>query len=351
MRILMSCLAVMTATVVYAGREIAVKTSRPEKATSGDGIACVGRIASSHKVEVSARVTGTLWERKGEEGTRVKKGDVLYRIEDTIYKANLQTARAELAELETKLTMANTEVQRYSASEAKGGVSKIELDRALLNRDVTKAKIDAAKAKVTLCENDLSYCTILSPIDGVLGRSSVEVGNNIGPNTGMLRDIQCIDPIDVLVAIPESALIQIFVNRQVKPSFKIQLIRADGEPYPLDLKVYACDNKVDPSTDTVLVRFRAANPQYAVVPGSYVKLVFTETFDAPRLTIPLSAVVFSGEKRFVYVVSDGKASKRPVELGATVGNRIFVESGLTEAESFVTAGVHKMFDGAEVKEK
>jgi len=351
MRFAASCVAVLTATVAFAGREIAVKTSRPEKVSSGDGIVCVGRIAASHKVEISARVTGTLWERKGDEGTPVKKGDLLYRIEDTIYKANLQTARAELAELETKLTMAETEVKRYSASEAKGGVSKIDLDRALLNRDVNKAKIEAAKAKVSLCENDLSYCTVCSPIDGVLGRSAFDAGNNVSPGSGMLRDVQCFDPIDVLVAIPESSLIRMFVGREVKPSFKIQLIRADGEPYPLDLKVFAVDNKVDPSTDTVLVRFRAANPNMAVLPGAYVKLVFTETFDAPKLAVPLSAVAFEGENRFLYVVSGGKAAKRKVALGATVGNKVFIAEGLKEGESFVSAGVHKMFDGAQVKER
>lgn len=346
---LMMGLVLAMAGTVFADGAMAVRAVKPEKVSEGEGYVCVGRMASSHEVKVSARVTGTLWERKGDEGARVRKGDVLYRIEDTVYKANLQTAKAQLAELEARLRNAEKEVDRYSASAAKGGVSKVDLDRATLNRDVAKAQIEAAKAKVALCENDLSYCTIASPIDGVLGQSAFDAGNNVSPASGTLRDVVAFDPIDALVAIPESQMLCAFENRKMKPRFNIRLIRSDGKPYPIDLKVFAIDNKIDAATGTVQVRFRGANPKGVLMPGAYVKLVFSETFPEPRLTIPMSAVVFEGEDRFVFKVVGGVAKKAKVVLGEQIDNRLFVTSGLGEDDMVVSTGIHKLYDGAQVK--
>ena len=348
-RLLIAAASIAVTGVLWAVDGMPVKTARPESVSEGEGYVAVGRLASSHAVEVSARVTGTLWAREGDEGTRVKKGDVLYRVEDTLYKANVQTARAQLAELEARLRSAESEVVRYSASEAKGGVSKIELDRAVLNRDVATAQVEAAKAKLALSENDLSYCTITSPIDGVLGRSAVDVGNTVGPSSGTLRDVVAFDPIDALVAIPETQLLRSFDNRTIKPTFRISLIRSDGQVYPVELKVFAIDNKVDSATGTVLVRFRGDNPRGVLIPGAYVKLVFTETFASPRLAIPMSAVVFEGEDRYVFTVAGGRAAKRKVKLGAQLDNRFFVEDGLGAEDMIAVTGIHKLADGMQVK--
>jgi len=335
---------------VFAAGPIAVKTAKPEAVSESEGVAVVGRVEGSHKVELTARVTGTLWERKGEEGTSVRKGDVLYRIEDTVYKANLQTAKAEYAELKAKLEQAEIDAKRYTDSEMKGGVSKTDRDRAVLTRDVAKAKLDASAAKVALCENDLSYCTITSPIDGVLGRTAVDVGNNVAPLQGALRDVICVDPIDVTVAIPEQVLLWAFEKKRQKASVRRRLLRSDGKEAPIDLQPYAFDNKVDSSTGTVMVRFRGKNPDRVILPGGYVRLVLNEIYATPKLAVPMSAVVFEGDDRFIYVIANGKAAKRKVTLGAVQGNRVIVEDGLKADESFAAVGIHKLADGADVKE-
>ena len=179
---------------------VAVKTAKPEAVAESEPYVVVARTDGSHEVKLTARVVGTLWERKGEEGEAVKKGDVLYRIEDTIYKAYLKTAKAKAAELEAKLKLAELEAARYTKTETSGGVSKSERDRVVLARDVARAELEAAEAQVTLCENDLSYCTITSPIDGFLGRYKFDVGNNVCPQVGELRDVIQADPIDVRVS-------------------------------------------------------------------------------------------------------------------------------------------------------
>jgi len=332
-----------------AAGPIAVKVAKPEAIRESDGISIVGRVEGSHKVDLTARVIGTLWERNGEEGEFVKKGDVLYRIEDTIYKANLQTAKAQLAELAAQLAQAEIDAKRYTESESRGGVSKADRDRAVLLRNVVKAKLDAAQARVTLCENDLSYCTIASPIDGVLGCYAYDVGNNVGPQNGRLRDVVCTDPIDVVVAAPEQIIITTFENGRMKGNMRKRLLRSDGSEVSVDLEVFAIDNKVDSATGTVMVRFRGRNPERAIMPGGYVKLVLSEIYETPKIAVPMSAVVFEGEKRYVYVIANGKASKREVKLGEALGNRAIVEEGLKADEAFSSTGVHKLFDGADVK--
>ena len=330
---------------------VAVKTAKPETVGETEPYVVVARAEGSQKVALTARVVGTLWEREGEEGEAVKKGDVLYRIEDTIYKANLKTAKAKAAELKAKLALAELEAARYTKSESQGGVSKSERDRTVLARDVAKAELEAAEAQVTLCENDLSYCTIASPIDGILGRYKYDAGNNVGPQSGELRDVICADPIDVVASIPEQRMFWAFEKRNVRKNAHLRMLRSDGREVPVDLKLHAVDNKVDSSTGTVMVRFRCANPDGTLRPGAYVKLLLSARYDQPKLAIPLSALVFEGEKRFVYVVKDGKAAKRAVSVGEQQGDRILVESGLKADEVFVTAGTHKLHDGATVKEQ
>ena len=330
---------------------VAVKTSKATTVEETEPYVVVARTVGAMTIKITARVVGTLWEQNGKEGDAVKKGDVLYRIEDTIYKANLKTAKAKAAELRAKLELAELEAARYTATETKGGVSRSERDRVVLARDVAKAELEAAEAQVTLCENDLSYCTILSPIDGILGICRFDAGNNVGPQVGELGDVIQTDPIDVVAAIPEQRMFWAFEKRDVKRNAHIRMLRSDGQEVPVGLKLHAIDNKVDSATGTVMVRFRCANPDGKLRPGAYVKLLMSARYDQPKLAIPLAALVFEGEKRFVYVVKDGKAEKRAISVGEQQGDRILVESGLAADESFVVAGTHKLSDGAAVKEQ
>lgn len=347
---LVVALLAATYAALLSAAPIVVKAAKPELLRESDGLSIVGRVEGSHKVDLTARVVGTLWERKGEEGEAVKKGDVLYRIEDTIYKANLETAKAVVDELQAQLDQAEVDAKRYTASETRGGVSKSDRDRAVLSLNVVRAKINAAKARVVLCENDLSYCTIVSPIDGILGRYAYDVGNNVDPQSGPLRDVICTDPIDIVVAVPEQVVLRSFEKGRLKANTRKRLFRSDGSPASVEIEPFAFDNKVDSATGTVMVRFRGKNPDGAIMPGGYVKLVLSEVYDKPRITVPMSAIAFEGDKRFVYVVANGKAVKREVKLGDALGNRAIVDEGLGPDESFSAVGIHKLFDGADVKE-
>ena len=349
MKKLMMVLLLTSAAVLspaWAGEVVAV--AKPQKVTESDGFVFVGRVRATETVRLTARVTGELLESNGNEGERVKKGDVLLRIEDTVYRANLQSAKAQLAELEARFEHAETELARYKSVAAKGGVSQVDLDRAVLNRDVTKAQIDAAKAKVALCEDDLAHCVVRSPIDGVIGADPVDAGNTVGPGSGTLMEVFAVDPVDIEVAVPESVRIDCMDQGGERSVEKITLLRANGKPYPIDLKIQTVSRKVDAATGTIKVTLRGANPDGGLTPGGYVKLVVQDVFKTPRLAVPMAAVVFEGEERYVYVVAQGKASKRKVKVGDQSGNLTFVESGIAENDDVVVAGIHQLTDGVAV---
>ena len=339
---------VLNASVAPVVAAEVVAVAKPTRVKETEGHVFVGRVKAAETVCLTARVTGTLLESNGDEGAPVKKGDVLFRIEDTVYRANLQTAQAELAELAARLKHAETEVVRFSAGAAKGGVSQVELDRAVLNRDVLKAQIEAVKAKIVRCEDDLARCVIRSPFDGVIGSRPVDAGNEVGPGRGTLVEVFTVDPIDIEVAVPEAVRIACMSKDSERSIEKLTLLRADGKPWPVELKVHSVSKAIDAATGTVKVTLRGANSDGALTAGGYVKVVSQEVFRAPPLALPLSAIVFEGEDRFAYVVSGGKALKRKVALGDQSGDLVFVESGVTEEDDVVVAGVHKLSDGTAV---
>ena len=198
------------------------------------------------------------------------------------------------------------------------------------------------------CEDDLSHCVVRSPIDGVYGPGPVDAGNEVSPASGTLKEIFAIDPIDVDVAVPESVRLDCMAKGSEKSIEKISLLTANGKPYPIDLKLHAVSKKVEAATGTVKVTLRGANPDGVLTPGGYVKVVVQQVFKTPRLAVPLGAVVFDGDDRYAFVVTGGKASKRKIEVGDQSGNLMFVNSGLSEGDDVVVAGVHKLGDGTAV---
>ena len=258
---------VLNASVAPVVAAEVVAVAKPTRVKETEGHVFVGRVKAAETVRLTARVTGTLLESHGDEGAPVKKGDVLFRIEDTVYRANLQTGQAELAELEARLKHAETEVVRFSAGAAKGGVSQVELDRAVLNRDVLKAQIEAAKAKIVRCEDDFARCVIRSPFDGVIGSRPVDAGNEVGPGSGTLVEVFTVDPIDIEVAVPEAVRIACMGKDSERSIEKLTLLRADGKPWSVDLKVHSVSKAVDAATGTVKVTLRGANSDGALTAG------------------------------------------------------------------------------------
>ena len=329
-----------------------VGVEKPVEVKEGEPKSYVGMLKASERVSVTAQVAGKIWKQNFREGGRVEKGQTLFEIEDTVYKANLATAKANLKRLEAQLALAEKEVVRYKKALEKKGVSENDYDRAVNSRDVTLADIETAKARIALAENDMVYTKVLSPISGTVGETKIRVGNNVSPQTGELVSIVQSDPIDIQFALSESDFYRSFDGRTLKGNVRLEVRRADGEAVDRKISVDFVDNQVDHATDTIMVQLVADNADGMLVPGGYAKVLLTEKFEPAKIAVKVSAVMFEGEKRFVYVVGDNDvAERREIKTGVQIGDLQLVESGLSADERVVVTGIHKVIAGQAVVAK
>ena len=326
-----------------------VGVEKPVEVKEGEPKSYVGVLKASERVSVTAQVAGKIWKQNFREGGRVEKGQTLFEIEDTVFKANLATAKANLKRLEAQLALAEKEVVRYKKALEKKGVSENDYDRAVNSRDVTLADIETAKARIALAENDMVYTKVLSPISGTVGETKIRVGNNVSPQTGELVSIVQSDPIDIQFALSESDFYRSFDGRTLRGNVRLEVRRADGEAVDRKISVDFVDNQVDHATDTIMVQLVADNADGMLVPGGYAKVLLTEKFEPAKIAVKVSAVMFEGEKRFVYVVGDDDvAERREIKTGVQIGDLQLVESGLSADERVVVTGIHKVIAGQAV---
>ncbi|MBO7091465.1 MAG: efflux RND transporter periplasmic adaptor subunit, partial [Victivallales bacterium] len=297
---------------------------------------------------VTAKVNGTLWKTAFREGAIVLKGDLLFEIEDTIYKAKLQAAEAGLKQVEAEYDYAVKEYNRNKTLIDKKVISDAEFAVYEKNRASLEAKIAEMKATIKLCENDLSYTKIYAPITGRIGELVVSVGNEVGPGSGKLATIVQYDPIKIRFSMSEADFYRNYKDGKLV-NHTMVVRDASGKELAGGIKIDFFDNQVDAATDTVMIQLLCPNADNAIVPGGFVKIDFTQKFDTPQLAIPTTAVMNEGKDLYVYVVGlDNIIEKRMIVAGDQVGDLQVVLEGLTIDELVVTGGAHKTDPGGKV---
>ena len=308
----------------------------------------IGSVRPAETVNVTAKVNGTLWKTAFREGAIVLKGDLLFEIEDTIYKAKLQAAEAGLKQVEAEYDYAVKEYNRNKTLIDKKVISDAEFAVYEKNRASLEAKIAEMKATIKLCENDLSYTKIYAPITGRIGELVVSVGNEVGPTTGKLATIVQYDPIKIRFSMSEADFYRNYKDGKLV-SHTMVVRGASGKELAGGIKIDFFDNQVDAATDTVMIQLLCPNADNAIVPGGFVKIDFTQKFDTPQLAIPTTAVMNEGKDLYVYVVGlDNIIEKRMIVAGDQVGDLQVVLEGLTIDELVVTGGAHKTYPGGKV---
>ena len=308
----------------------------------------IGSVRPAETVNVTAKVNGTLWKTAFREGAIVLKGDLLFEIEDTIYKAKLQAAEAGLKQVEAEYDYAVKEYNRNKTLIDKKVISDAEFAIYEKNRASLEAKIAEMKATIKLCENDLSYTKIYAPITGRIGELVVSVGNEVGPTTGKLATIVQYDPIKIRFSMSEADFYRNYKDGKLV-NHTMVVRDASGKELAGGIKIDFFDNQVDAATDTVMIQLLCPNADNAIVPGGFVKIDFTQKFDTPQLAIPTTAVMNEGKDLYVYVVgSDNVIEKRMIVAGDQVGDLQVVLEGLTIDELVVTGGAHKTYPGGKV---
>ena len=315
----------------------------------------IGHVITINSVNVTPRVTAYIDGIDVKQGSNVKAGQVLFTLQTAQYQAALETAQANLAAAKASLANAQLQYQRAASLRSTGFEAESALDTAIATRNVDRANVLAAEAGVATAKLNLSYCTIVSPINGRIGYIPPSVGDLVTPTTGTIATINQLNPIEVEFAVPStSPILAAAIKAQNGPlasKFSISIDLPDGQPYPLKGHIAFLNNEVDTSTGTVNVYANFPNPNGELLPGAYVNVITAPARPQEALLVPVTAVQTGQDGQFVLVVGpDHKVAQEPVTVGDQIAQDYIVRSGLKAGEMVIVDGIQKVKVGDAVSE-
>jgi membrane fusion protein (multidrug efflux system) len=310
----------------------------------------IGRVTAIEKVDIVARVPGFIEERKFVEGQLVKKGDLLFRIEQATYKAAVEQQRANLAR--AKATEANAKIQLERGKELvrNQNISQATLDQRDADHAGAEADVMQAQARLDEAEINLGYTEIRAPIDGRIGLATFTEGNLVQPSSGRLATIVKQDPIYVIFQVSERDVLEykrrIAESKDKSPHVKIHIKLPNGRPYPHAGISNFLDVQVDANTDTVAVRAEVPNPENLLIASGIVGVTVERGAPQSSLVVPQSAVQLDQAGRYVLVVDQAqKVELRRVTTGTEQGREIVITGGLKKGELIIVEGIQKVRPG------
>lgn len=319
-----------------------------------------GRIEAIESVQLSPRVGGYIDSVNFVEGSEVKKGDVLFVIDQRPYRAAAEQARAEFARATTQVGLARSELARADKLAEARAVSAEEVDQREAALARAEADLRAARAAVVVAELDLEFTEVRAPISGRVGRALVTAGNLVSapPAATLLTTIVSLDPVYVYFEGDEQIYLRYneMDRNGERPSSRnarnpVRVALAGETGFPHEGEMDFMDNRVDPGTGTISARAVLPNGDRVFTPGLFarVQLLGSGTFRA--LLIDEKAVLTDQDRKFVYVLGEGgRAQRRDVKLGPVVDGLRVVESGLEPGDEVIVHGVQKVFfPGMEVE--
>lgn len=318
----------------------------------------VGAIRAYRKVEIHARVEGYLEQMTFEEGKRIEKGEPLFYINSTTYKAKVERAKAQLKKDEAMAAKAGRDEQRLRPLYEQNAASRLDLDNAIAAREMADASVAISKADLAQAELELSYTVVRSPLSGYISERYVDVGTLVGKSpTSLLATV--VERDTVLVEFKLTALDylrsrqrnvrlgELDSTRSWQPTVTITL--ADNSVYSEKGIVDFASPLVDPQTGTFGVRAAIPNTNQELLPGQFTRVNLLLDVLEDVVVAPKKSLIIEKGGAFLYVVRpDSIAERRFVEVGYEQGNKVVVTRGLSADENIVTEGYHKLSHGQKV---
>jgi membrane fusion protein, multidrug efflux system len=318
-----------------------------------------GRIAPTRVAEVRPRVSGIIVERLFHQGSEVKAGDPLYRIDPRPFDVEVQSTEAALARAKAVLEQATSQAHRVGTLFKEKAAPEAKNEEAIATMRQAEADVAARKADVARARLNLDYATIRAPIDGIVGAAYVSEGALVVQNDSTsLATIQQLDPIyaDFTQSVNEMhqlrrALETGELDRIAPDAVKVRLVLDNGELYPLPGKLLFSEAKVDAHTGQVTLRGEFPNPKRELLPGMYVRVQIEQGIDSDAIAVPQQAIQRnSGGGSEVFVVKDdGRVIIQPVKIGSQQDGMWFVTDGLKSGDKVVVEGFQKFTPGDKVK--
>jgi membrane fusion protein (multidrug efflux system) len=313
----------------------------------------VGRAQAKNTVQLQARVEGFLEKKDFTEGAMVKKGQLLFVIEQAPYQATLSQNEASLAGAQATLKNEAVNLKRQKILQSQGDVSVAGLDTAIASQATAHASVKEAQAKVDTAKINLGYTEIRSPIDGRISAVNIDVGNLVSSSSGTLATVTSVDPIYVNFNPAESKILEqrrkgIISGNEVK--LTPRLIFSDGSSYAHAGSFDYVDTTVSQTTNTVKLRAVFPNPDNLLTPGQYVRVVVKPQQAKTALVVPQNAVQLDKSGHYVLTV-DGqdKVVKKQITVGAQIASDWVVTAGLSKGDRVIVGGLQKVSPGEVVK--
>jgi RND family efflux transporter MFP subunit len=340
-----------------ATQPIPVVTARMQSVK--DYLEIEGNSASVNAVKLIARVEGYLEQIHYEDGQFVKKGDLLFTVQQDQYKDQLQQAQAQLLTAQASLVYAKTELVRYTKLVKQDAATQTEVDHWTFERASAEASLLNAQAQIALAKLNLGYTEVRAPFEGIVGKHLVDPGNVVGGGGQQtaLAEITQLDPIYVVANLSEQQVLQVRQNlSQHRLSFAdlrkvpVDVALSDQTGYPLQGTIEYVAPGIDPATGTLLVRGILANPDRTLLPGFFVKMRLPMgRVDLNALMVPDRSLQEDQGGRYVLVVGkDDVVQQRYVQLGQLDGSLRVITSGLKPNDRVVVGDLWRATPGTKV---
>ena len=316
----------------------------------------VGQTEAIDTVEIRARVGGILERQTYTDGATVKKDDLLFVIDRLPFATALEQAKANLAQAQASLENSKQNPARAEPLVSDQAISKQDYDAAFAKQRSDAASVQAMQALVHTAELNLAYASVRAPRDGVVSKALIRPGGLVNASTTLLTTLYSVDPIHVNFTVGEQKLIELkqqLGNPSGKPTdnpavFQLKLI--DGSDYPQRGRLDFVDAAVDPKNGTLQIRIAVPNPDHALRPGQFVRVIVPARENANAVRVPQRAVTELLGTQSVFVIGpDNKASPREIVAKTRIGNDWLVDKGLNPNELVVVDGISKVRPGAVVK--
>ena len=329
--------------------EVGVVVMHPATVPIGKDL--VGRLAAFRSADVRARVPGVLQRRLYEEGSDVRKGQVLFRIDPAPLQAAAAQARGALAQAQASAANAQAAAQRARGLIEGKFISRSDYDNAVAAERSAAAAVQAARAAVQAADINLGYATVRAPISGRAGKQQVTEGALVGQGDAtLLTTVDQLDPMYIDFSLSVGELAQVRQRGVSRADASVQVLLPDGTPYPHRGELDFSGDVVDPATGAVQLRARVANPEGLLLPGTFVtlKAVLGEERDA--FLVPQVAVQRDAQGAYVLVVGkDGKVARKDIAIERAQGADWVVHAGVAEGDQVIVSGLQRAIPGQPAK--
>jgi len=311
-----------------------------------------GRITPSRQSQVRPQVDGVVTERLFEEGAQVEKGQQLYQIDDARYRAQLNSAIADVKSAQANLKTLEAKANRYKNLIKQNAVSQQEYDDVIAQKEQAQAAISVAEASVDVAKVNVGYTKVYAPISGQISRSYVTEGTLVTTNQAQqLATITQLNPIYIDMQESGSAILTLRQTMRSKGSMPVELTldEVTGEKYPHTGSVKFSEVTVDESTGSVALRAEMPNPEGVLLPGLFVKGHVITGKESALLVQQRATTRQTDGSLSVYVVTDNnQVEGRALKIGKIYRDQYVVKSGVSEGERIIVTGYQKVKPGAMV---